>query len=112
MCEVVVELDSHMCIVGDDTRLGAMLTLTSSRATAGLRLQDFMLPEDAAMFEARMQQVVLDGDMPPDTEDDAPMSKTGALHVKMRDSLNNVLNVEIFYVQSSFGPPGQLQYLV
>jgi len=95
MCDIVVELDRDLCLVEDSQHLSAFLTL-GGRTTSlkGSKLQEFMAAEeDKQHFEQRLL-----GPMESESVSEAHSELLpGALPVKMRDSMGNILNMELFY---------------
>lgn len=90
ICVVVVHLDDSLTIVDKASRFAAMVTLQGG-SVEGMRLEDFMpVAEDRKAFEL-CAHAHPDGALSFDT---VPR----ALHVRLRDSLGNLLSVELFCV--------------
>lgn len=89
VCDVVVPLDEGLTIADKASRFGATVTLRG-RSVEGMRLQEFMpREEDRRAFESCFHAE------PGRPEPALP----SALPVKLRDSLGNVIAVELFCVQ-------------
>lgn len=87
ICDVAVELDGEQRIVEHVPRFAAMLAMPTFKDTKGLRLQDFMPSKDD---QERLCQQLQQGH--------GDHSSTGALHVRLRDSMGSDVNAEVFYV--------------
>lgn len=86
VCDVVVTLDERLAIIGESARFAA-LVMMQGRGLEGTRLQDLMpSPEDQEAFHRCVHA---------DAEDDG---RPRMLHVRLRDSLGNLLPVEVFCV--------------
>jgi len=97
MCDIVVELDRDLCLVEDSPQLSAFFTLGGRRTSLkGSKLQEFMTAEeDRRHFERRLLDPAGSESGVEGRDDLLP----GALPVKMRDSMGNILDMELFYVQ-------------
>lgn len=90
-CDVVVPLDGGLRISDAAVRFSAMMTL-QGKGSEGMRLQDFMPElEDQQRFEEATM-----ADMAEALNSDAALPR--ALHVKLRDSLGNIIQTELFCV--------------
>jgi len=88
MCDVVVEVDSDLKIAEESPRLAAMLTPGSRSAVKNTCLEKFMpFDEDKDKYKSQLR---VEGGL-----------NAGVLHVKMRDSMSNLISVDLYYVQCS-----------
>jgi len=91
VCDVVVTLDENLRIRDKASRFSAMVML-QGKSVEGLRLQDYMPEaEDREKLERSTSELQAD-------PAEAPASR--AVHVKLRDSMGNIIAVELFCVQT------------
>lgn len=88
VCDATVELDVSLRIVGDASRLSALLQHGSRRSLQGMDVIHFVIAEDQEKFR---NQFVL-----AKTAADQDMAKV--CNVRVRDSISNTVSVEIFIV--------------
>ncbi|CAE8592945.1 unnamed protein product, partial [Polarella glacialis] len=89
VCDVVVELDKDLVIVEHTPGFAAMLMLSSSKSTIGLRLQSFFGdPGEEQRFERHMLAAGTDS-----------QHLAGTFKVDMHDSMGSTANFEMFHVQ-------------
>lgn len=102
VCDVVISLDRDLKIVDTARRFAAMVTLQGA-SVEGSRLQDFMpAAEDRQVFEKHAHahaEGSVDGSGAP-----------RAMQVKLRDSLGNLIRVELFCV--AFQSPVRRSFFV
>lgn len=103
LCDVVVELNTDLRIVDRMSTLTTWLLHATSRSLRGCQLQDFMpMEEDRVAYMS-----LLHHGRPPDHASAAVSS----VRVRMRDSLNNTMHVELFPVKFA-GSDGRPRHLV
>jgi len=91
VCDVVVTLDENLRIRDKASRFSAMVML-QGKSVEGLRLHDYIPDaEDREQLERSTRGMQAD-------PTEAPASR--ALHVKLRDSMGNLIPVELFCVQA------------
>eukprot|EP00405_Crypthecodinium_cohnii_P028266 CAMPEP_0206506300 /NCGR_PEP_ID=MMETSP0324_2-20121206/56681_1 /ASSEMBLY_ACC=CAM_ASM_000836 /TAXON_ID=2866 /ORGANISM="Crypthecodinium cohnii, Strain Seligo" /LENGTH=561 /DNA_ID=CAMNT_0053995999 /DNA_START=30 /DNA_END=1712 /DNA_ORIENTATION=- len=101
-CDVVVELDGNLVVAEDCPRFGAFLMLGPNHSTKGLLLQQYMPSRrDVLVFEEKLKLA--------DVPDHA--ASAGAWHLKMRDSIGNTIDMEIFHA-SFRGVDGSVRHLI
>jgi len=104
MCDVVVEVDSDLQLAEESQRLAAMMTPGSKSLVKGTCLEKFMpFDEDKDKYRRQLRS---------SGEFEGGGLAAGALHVKMRDSMSNVISVDLFYVQCSLYEDQQKHYLI
>ncbi|CAK0871580.1 unnamed protein product [Prorocentrum cordatum] len=86
-CDALFELDAGLRIADDALQLAVSLQHGASRSLRGMLAESLMVAEDRALFREFVTTPVL-----------ASQSMANVLHVRMRDSLNNILRVELFHV--------------
>eukprot|EP00429_Kryptoperidinium_foliaceum_P002127 CAMPEP_0176026062 /NCGR_PEP_ID=MMETSP0120_2-20121206/12762_1 /TAXON_ID=160619 /ORGANISM="Kryptoperidinium foliaceum, Strain CCMP 1326" /LENGTH=475 /DNA_ID=CAMNT_0017359257 /DNA_START=335 /DNA_END=1762 /DNA_ORIENTATION=- len=90
VCDVVVNLDPQLRLSDAASRLSAMVNFRGEASLLGMRLQDFMPDEaDKAGFEGC---VLATSGM----SDEEAGTKPRMLHARLRDSLGNLIKVELF----------------
>jgi len=87
ICDAIFELDTDLRIVDDALQLAGALQHGADRSLRGMLAENLLVAEDRALFRERVTTPVL-----------ASQSMANVMHVRMRDSLNNILKVEIFHV--------------
>jgi len=91
VCDVVVQLDDQHRILDGAPRFSA-LVMSQGRDVKGMRLQEFMpLEEDKEAFERCASSMT--------AHDSAQGTAPRVLHGKLRDSMGNMIRVELFCVQ-------------
>jgi len=90
VCDVVITLDDKLRLMESASRLSAMVNFRGESSLLGASLQDFMPDEaDRQGFEACVSATS-------GASGDADSTKPRMLHVKLRDSLGNLMQVELF----------------
>jgi len=90
VCDVVVNLDEKMRFTEAASRLSAMVKFRGEISLLGMSLKDFMPDEaDKQGFEDCI--AAMSGPY-----GEADSTKPRMMHVKLRDSLGNLINVELF----------------
>lgn len=88
MSDAVVELDTEHRIVEDVPKLSCLLLHGSGRSLRGIRFDQFLASkEDSKRFSERLSEPL-----------ESQRSMANVLHVKMHDSMNNAIDVEVFHV--------------
>mmetsp|Transcript_84001 Transcript_84001/g.228117 ORF Transcript_84001/g.228117 Transcript_84001/m.228117 type:complete len:580 (+) Transcript_84001:84-1823(+) len=91
VCDVSFELDADLKFIADVPEFSAMVTLGSRIHIKGMALTSFMVGEnDKQLFEQRLH-----AELP----GDGSGSLAGLQKLKLRDSLGNHLETEVFYVR-------------
>jgi len=89
VCDVVVELDKDLQIVGDCPALSNILFHGSGKHLQSLRFQEFIIGDDRTLFEERLAPAL----------NLAPSAAAASMfHVRLRDSWGNAVSVELFHV--------------
>jgi len=90
VCDAVVELNEDLRIVEDVPKFAAMVTPgPSGTVVRGAELQQYMAKEEDRQRFQQLMTTYADSD---------GSSLPKALHASLRDSLGNLVNVEMFYV--------------
>jgi len=87
ICDAIFELDAGLRIADDALQLASALQHGYDRSLRGMQAENLLVAEDRALFRERATAPVL-----------ASQSMANVMHVRMRDSLNNILKVELFHV--------------
>jgi hypothetical protein len=100
VCDATVELNSDLLVAEDAPRFASMLQHGVNRSVKGMPLQHFLVDEDEQhMFSTKICSGF---------DDDASMANV--FNIRIRDSISNILRVEVFHVPiaSSISPISHL----
>eukprot|EP00930_Biecheleria_cincta_P013715 TRINITY_DN12096_c0_g1_i3.p1 TRINITY_DN12096_c0_g1~~TRINITY_DN12096_c0_g1_i3.p1 ORF type:complete len:568 (-),score=73.63 TRINITY_DN12096_c0_g1_i3:23-1726(-) len=90
LCDVLVELDSDLCIVDGPAKLAAVLIRSASPSLTGEHFQSLLVTEDSNRFQSEIPSTLLE-------EENA----CHIMHVRMKDSCGNQVHMELFAVKLS-----------
>jgi hypothetical protein len=87
VCDATVELNSDLLVAEDAPRFASMLQHGVNRSLKGMPLQNFLVDDDEHTFSDKIGSGF---------DDDGSMANV--FNARIRDSISNVLRVEIFHV--------------
>jgi len=104
-CDLVIEIDAELRIASGTSKFNALMMTGPDQSSKGRDLRHFMASDED------WKQVVSGLlSSPSDPQASVVMPFAGAVHAKMRDSIGNVLDMEIFHA-SFKGLDGRLRHV-